>query len=544
MKILQGKGACGAVAIGTISLYRRKETVVKRESVSDTDYQKKRFHAAREKAIRQLVRLYDTSIPEIGETNARIFEIHRMMLEDSDFLESVEHIIESQRTNAEYAATVAADNFALMFSSMEDAYMKERAADVKDISDRLLLCFNEAEESDCRQEENLVICADDLAPSETVRLDKSRVAAFVTRHGSQNSHTAILARTMNIPAVVGVGEAFPSAFQGKTVIVDGYTGTVYVDPDEETLQTMQKKQAEDEKNKALLEELKGKENVTLDGKTIQIYANIGGLSDVGAVLLHDAGGIGLFRSEFLYLERESLPTEEEQFAVYKKVLESMAQKKVIIRTMDIGADKQLSYLNMEPEENPALGYRAIRICLAEPDIFKTQLRALLRASVYGTLSIMFPMIVSEKEVFRIKEMLEHVKNELKGEGIPYREDVEIGIMIETPAAAIISDILAPEVDFFSVGTNDLVQYTLAADRQNPKLDSAVDSHHEAVMRLIAFSAENAHKYGKWIGICGELAADTTLTERFLQMGIDELSVSPTHILRVRDSVRKSHAKKS
>ena len=544
MKILKGKGACGAVAIGKVSLYRRKETVVKRESVSDTSREIKRFHAAREKAIRQLSELYDVSVAEIGETNARIFEIHRMMLEDADFLESVQHIIESQRTNAEYAATVAADNFALMFSSMEDAYMKERAADVKDISDRLLLCFGEGEETHDAQEGNLVICADDLAPSETVRLDKSRVAAFVTKQGSLNSHTAILARTMNIPAVIGVGETIPSDFQGKTVIVDGYTGEVYVDPDKETLEIMQKKQAEDEKNKALLEELKGKEDVTKDGKTVRIYANIGGLSDVGAVLLHDAGGIGLFRSEFLYLERESLPAEEEQFTVYKKVLESMAQKKVIIRTMDIGADKQISYLNMEPEDNPALGYRAIRICLTRTDIFKTQLRALLRASVYGTLSIMFPMIVSVGEVRRIKEILEEVRRELKKDGLPYREDIEIGIMIETPAAAIISDLLAQEVDFFSVGTNDLVQYTLAADRQNPKVEDIADPHHEAVMRLIATAAENAHRHGIWIGICGELAADTSLTERFLQMGIDELSVSPTAVLRVRDAVRKSYAKKS
>ena len=539
MITIQGKGVYGAVAIGNISFVRRGEVQVKRERIQDVQAEIARFETARKAALTELSELHEKALPEIGETNAQIFEIHQMMLEDADFSDSVMHIIEKQHMNAEYAVAVTADNFALLFSSMDDEYMKERAVDVKDVSNRLIACFTERTESETNHTDGLIICADDLAPSETVQLDKKRVLAFVTQKGSLNSHTAILARTMNIPAVIGAGEALLEAYEGKVAIVDGFTGEVLIDPDSKTLLRYQKKQEEDLRNKALLEELKGKENITLDGRKINIYANIGGLADVGAVLVNDAGGIGLFRSEFLYLESKDFPTEEEQFTVYKKVLESMAWKKVIIRTLDIGADKRIDYFGIKEEENPALGYRAIRICLAEPEIFKTQLRALLRASVYGNLSIMFPMIISLDEVRQIKEIVEEVKAELKKEQIPYRDDIEMGIMIETPAAALISDILASEVDFFSVGTNDLIQYTLAADRQNPKLDSFVDPHHEAVMRLIGFAAENAHKHGKWIGICGELGADTTLTERFLKMGIDELSVSPSFILKVRDQVRKS-----
>ncbi|MBQ4087410.1 MAG: phosphoenolpyruvate--protein phosphotransferase [Clostridia bacterium] len=539
---LTGKGVYGAVAIGHISFYHRGEVQVKRERVSDTGTEIARFHKARKAAMCQLSALYDKALYEIGETNAQIFEIHQMMLEDSDFLDSVENIIDKQQMNAEYAVAVTADNFALLFSSMDDAYMKERASDVKDVANRILACFGETEQEGIAEGTGLIICADDLAPSETVQLDKSRVLAFVTQKGSLNSHTAILARTMNIPAVIGVGTALDEKYEGKLAVVDGFTGEVFIEPDQHTLEKLRKKQKENIKNKALLEELKGKENITLDGRKIHIYANIGGLADVGAVLLNDAGGIGLFRSEFLYLESRDYPTEEEQFTVYKKVLESMAWKKVIIRTLDIGADKQIDYFNLGQEENPALGYRAIRICLSEPEVFRTQLRALLRASVYGTLSIMFPMIISLEEIREIKGILESVKKELQREGVPYSEQIEIGIMIETPAAALISDVLAPEVDFFSVGTNDLIQYTLAADRQNPKLDRFVDTHHEAVMRLIGYAAENAHRYGKWIGICGELGADTSLTERFLKMGIDELSVSPSFILKVRDQVRKSSCK--
>ncbi len=539
---IEGKGVYGAVAIGHISFFHRGEVCVKRERIEDTAAEMMRFERARKAAMEQLSALYDKALLEIGETNAQIFEIHQMMLEDADFLDSVHNIIEKQQMNAEYAVAVTADNFSLLFSSMDDDYMKERAADVKDVSNRILACFENVKEQTFHEGDGLIICADDLAPSETVQLDKSKVLAFVTQNGSLNSHTAILARTMNIPAVIGTGKALMEEYEGKPAIVDGFTGEVYIDPDKKTLERLRQKQQEDIRNKALLEELKGKENITLDGRKINIYANIGGLADVGAVLVNDAGGIGLFRSEFLYLESKDYPTEEEQFTVYKKVLESMGWKKVIIRTLDIGADKQIDYFGLDKEENPALGYRAIRICLSQPEIFKTQLRALLRASVYGTLSIMFPMIISLEEVKKIKEIMKEVQEELRAEGIPYSEDIETGIMIETPAAALISDMLAPEVDFFSVGTNDLVQYTLAADRQNPKLDSFVDTHHEAVMRLIAFAAENAHKHGKWIGICGELGADTTLTERFLKMGIDELSVSPSYILKVRDQVRKSSSK--
>lgn len=542
MITIQGKGVYGAVAIGQISFFERGEISVKRERVADTAKERERFEKARKFALGELSALYDKALKEIGETNAQIFDIHQMMLEDLDYIDSVANIIENQHMNAEYAVAVTADNFAMMFSSMDDEYMKERAADVKDVSNRLLRCFKQTDGSRSLTGDGLIICADDLAPSETVQLDKSKVLAFVTQKGSLNSHTAILARTMNIPAVVGAGEALAPEYDGKTAIVDGYTGEVFIDPDEDTLAKMQQKKQEDEKKKALLSELKGKENVTLDGRKINIFANIGGLSDIGAVLLNDAGGIGLFRSEFLYLENSDFPSEEQQFTTYKKVLESMAGKKVIIRTLDIGADKKIDYFHLDPEENPALGYRAIRICLAQKEVFKTQLRALYRASVFGNLSIMFPMIISREEILEIKQIVENVKQELKEEGVPFCDDVEIGIMIETPAAAVISDVLAPEVDFFSVGTNDLTQYTLAVDRQNPKLDRFYDPHHEAVLRLIQFATDNAHKHGKWIGICGELGADLSLTERFLKMGIDELSVSPALVLSLRDKVRKSSCK--
>lgn len=539
MVTIQGKGVYGAIAIGQLSFFERNEICVKRERVTDTDHEQMRLQRAKEAAQQELSTLYEKAILEIGETNAQIFEIHKMMLDDLDYLDSIKNIIENQNMNAEYAVAVTADNFAMMFAAMDDAYMKERAADVKDVSNRLLRCFSNEDNEKQHTKEGVIICADDLAPSETVQMDKSKVLAFVTQKGSLNSHTAILARTMNIPAVIGVGESLVSSMDGKTAIVDGYTGEVFVEPDEEILAFYQQKKQEDEQKKELLKELKGKENVTLDGRKIDIYANIGGLTDIGAVLQHDAGGIGLFRSEFLYLENNDFPSEELQFSTYKKVLESMAGKKVVIRTLDIGADKKIDYFNLEAEENPALGYRAIRICLAQKNIFKTQLRALYRASVYGRLSIMFPMITSKEEITQIKEILMQVKQELQEEGIPFAENVEIGIMIETPAAAIISDILASEVDFFSVGTNDLIQYTLAADRQNPKLDRFYNPHHEAVLRLIQLASENAHKYGKWIGICGELAADTSLTETFLKMGIDELSVSPSLVLQVRDKVRNS-----
>lgn len=538
MKIFTGKGVYGAVAAGKISIFKRKEVAVKRNHVGDTEGEIARLAKAKDFAVKQLGEIYEKALREVGEENARIFETHMMMIEDEDYNESIRNIIETQKVNAEYAVAVTADHFAEMFSSMEDNYMRERAADVKDISNRIIRNLDLRESVDDTEDEKVIICADDLAPSETVLLDKNMVLAFVTAYGSSNSHTAILARNMNIPAVIGMGSAFLDAVSdGDDAIVDGFTGEIFINPDKETSERLRKKQKEDEEKKKLLEELKGKENVTLDGKKINIYANIGSVDNIGAVIVNDADGIGLFRSEFLYLERNDYPTEEQQFDTYKKVLESMAGKKVIIRTLDIGADKQVDYFGLEPEENPAMGYRAIRICLTRPEIFKTQLRALYRASAYGNLSIMFPMITSVSELEKILDFCEEVKSGLRVEGIEYSENMELGIMIETPAAALISDRLAPMVDFFSVGTNDLTQYTLACDRQNARLEGFCDTHHEAVLRLIRMSAENAHKHGAWIGICGELAADTDLTETFLRMGIDELSVSPTFVLRVRDVVR-------
>lgn len=539
MITIQGKSVFGGVSIGKLMFYKRNEKVIKREHISDADAEWKRFEAAKGQAVDQLKELYEKALEDVGEANAMIFEIHQMMLEDLDYLESIENIIRSQEVNAEYAVATTADNFAQMFASMDDAYMQGRAADVKDVSERVLdiLCGVSAGVKEMT--EPCIIAADDLAPSETVQLDKSKVLGFATMYGSANSHTAILARTMNIPAVIGLGETLSSQYDGKMAVIDGFTGILYVDPDEETLARMQEKRAKDLEQKELLNQLKGKENVTRSGQKINVYANIGNVSDLGAVLKNDAGGIGLFRSEFLYLENSTFPTEEQQFAVYKQVAESMAGKKVIIRTLDIGADKQVDYFNLDKEENPALGYRAIRICLTRPEIFKTQLRALYRASAYGQIAIMFPMIISVKEVKQIKVIIEEVKEELREAQIPFREDVELGIMIETPAAVMMSRELAKEVDFFSVGTNDLTQYTLAIDRQNQKLDAFYDPHHPAVLAMIRMAAENAHAEGKWIGICGELGADLELTEEFLSMGLDELSVSPAMVLPLRKKIRET-----
>ena len=540
MKKYSGKGVYGAIAIGKISVLKKNDAAVTRVHVEDAAAEKARVEKAKQAAAEQLQAIHDKALKEVGEANAQIFEIHIMMLEDEDYNESIANIIDTQQVNAEYAVAVTSDNFAEMFAAMDDAYMQARSADVRDISNRIIANLTGTADSSAESCDSMIVCADDLAPSETVALDKDKVLAFVTAHGSAKSHPAILARNMNIPAVIGMGDEFLTEISsGTPAIVDGYTGTVIVDPDEATVAEYTAKRTSDEEKKRLLQELKGRENVTVDGRKINIYANISGIDNIGAVLLNDAGGIGLFRSEFLYLENSDFPTEEQQFHAYKRVLESMAGKKVIIRTLDIGADKQVGYFGLKKEENPALGYRAIRICLTRPEIFKTQLRALYRASVYGNLGIMFPMITSVKEVERIKEICEEVKAELRSDGIEYSDKIELGIMIETPAAALISDRLAPMVDFFSVGTNDLTQYTLACDRQNPDIEEFIDTHHEAILRLIEMSAENAHKNGAWIGICGELAADTTLTERFLRMGIDELSVSPSFVLKVRDAVRRT-----
>ena len=539
MKKFSGKGVYSAVAIGKISVFRKRDVSVTRTHITDSAAELGRVEQAKQKAAEQLRAIYDKALKEVGETNAQIFEIHMMMLDDEDYNDSIRSIIETQSVNAEYAVAVTADNFSEMFASMEDPYMQARSADVRDISNRLIANLTGTASDVASAGGKMIVCAEDLAPSETVALDKDKVLAFVTAKGSSNSHTAILARNMNIPAVIGAGDEFLSSItDGQTAVVDGYTGEIFLDPDEEIIAKYSRKREADEEKKRLLQELKGKENVTLDGRKINIFANISGTDNIGAVLVNDAGGIGLFRSEFLYLENTDFPTEDQQFQAYRRVLESMAGKKVVIRTLDIGADKQVDYFGLKKEENPALGLRAIRICLTRPEIFRTQLRALYRASVFGNLAIMFPMITSVREVERIKSICEEVKQELRSEGIEYSDRVELGIMIETPAAAIISDRLAPLVDFFSVGTNDLTQYTLACDRQNPDIEEFIDTHHEAILRLIEMSAENAHKNGAWIGICGELAADTTLTERFLRMGIDELSVSAPFVLKVRDAVRK------
>lgn len=539
MITLEGKSVFGGVAIGKIQFYKRNEITIKRTRVEDVEAEVERFQNAKAKTLELLKGLYEKALEDVGEANAMIFEAHQLMLEDPDYVESIENIIRTQDVNAEYAIGATADNFAAIFEAMDDAYMQGRAADVRDVSERLLQALSSQNETVMVMDEPVIIAADDLVPSETVQLDKEKVLSFVTMYGSANSHTAILARTMNIPAVIGLGEALKEEYDGKVAIVDGVDGKVYIDPDEETMASMQKKQKKDQEQKELLNQLKGKENVTKSGQKVNVYANIGNLADVGAVLKNDAGGIGLFRSEFLYLESDIYPTEEQQFAVYKKVAETMAGKKVIIRTLDIGADKQVDYFKLDKEDNPALGYRAIRICLTRPEIFKTQLRALYRASAYGQISIMFPMIISVAEVKKIKEIVEEVKAELRTEGATFREDVELGIMIETPAAVMVSRELAKEVDFFSVGTNDLTQYTLAIDRQNQKLEDFYDSHHPAVLAMIRMAAESAHAEGKWIGICGELGADVTLTETFLKMGIDELSVAPGMVLKVRQKIREA-----
>lgn len=534
-----GKGVCGAVAIGKISLFKRNNIKIESVKVDDKEYELNRFEKAKQSALVQLEEIYNKALAEAGEDNAQIFEIHMMMIEDEDYNDAITDMISSQGFNAEYAVSSASDSFAEMFSSMDGDYMQARAADVRDISDRIISCLTDSKTEQLSNKDKLIICADDLAPSETISLDKNKVLAFVTAYGSSNSHTAILAKSMNIPAIIGVGEEFLEKIEDdQSAIADGFNGELIINPDSETLAFYEKKLKEDNAKNEALKNLRGKENITLDGTRIDIFANIGSVKNVDKALENDAGGIGLFRSEFLYLENSDFPTEEEQFTAYKNVLEKMSGKKVIIRTMDIGADKQADYFNLDKEDNPALGLRAIRICLTRPEIFKTQLRALYRASIYGNLGIMFPMITSVKEIEEILEICKQVKSELGYENIDYSDKVELGIMIETPAAAIISDKLAPFVNFFSVGTNDLIQYTLACDRQNSHLERFCDTHHEAILRLIEMSAKNAHSNGAWIGICGELAADTTLTERFLRMGIDELSVSPSFVLKVRDKVRQ------
>lgn len=538
MEQYQGKSVFGGVAIGRIHVFSKGQQQVKRIKVQDTEAEKKRYREAVQTAITELQGLYDKALKEVGEANAAIFEMHQMMLEDEDFTESVENIIDSQSVNAEYAVASTGDNFAQMFASMDDEYMRGRAADVKDISERLVSVLNGASRQQMDADEPVIVMAVDLAPSETVQMDKNKVLSFVTTQGSVNSHTAILARTMSIPALIGVDMPLDAELEGKFAIVDGDNGTVYIDPSEDVLAQMQEKKEQAEEKKQLLQQLKGKETITKDGKKIKLYANIGNSKDLAMVLQNDAEGIGLFRSEFLYLEKEDYPTENEQFMVYKMVAETMAGKQVIIRTLDIGADKQCDYFNMDPEDNPALGYRAIRICLTRPEVFKTQLRALYRASAFGNISIMYPMITSVWEVKQIKKIVEEVKEELRAQNIEFGE-VAQGIMIETPAAVMISRELAKEVDFFSIGTNDLTQYTLAIDRQNPKLDDFYDAHHPAVLEMIRMVAQNAHAEGIWAGICGELGADLELTEQFVQMGIDELSVSPGRILPIRKIVRES-----
>ena len=533
MQVYSGKSVFRGIAIGKISVYRKNEQQVKRVRTEDTKGELARYEVAKAAAVEQLQELYQKALKEVGEANAAIFEIHQMMLDDGDYNESVENIIETQKVNAEYAVAVTGDNFAQMFRAMDDDYMRERAADVKDISERVLSILNGGQKGKVVTDEPVIIVADDLAPSETVQLEKDMVLSFVTVHGSVNSHTAILARTMAVPALIGTEELpLDDTVDGKLAVVDGLNGKIYVEPDAQTLEEMQKRQQAEQEKKELLQLLKGKENVTLDGKKIMLYANIGNIKDLATVIQNDAGGIGLFRSEFIYLEKDRYPTEEEQFSIYKTAVETMAGKRVIIRTLDIGADKQCEYFKMDKEENPALGYRAIRICLTRPEIFKTQLRALFRASAYGNLAIMYPMITSLWEVKRIKEIVEEVKAELNAEQLEFGNPQQ-GIMIETPAAVMMSGELAKEVDFFSIGTNDLTQYTLAIDRQNPKLDAFYDAHHPAVLSMIRMTVENAHKAGIWAGICGELGADTSLTKEFLAMGVDELSVSPGSILPIR-----------
>ena len=540
MQSFQGKSVYKGIVMGPVVVLKKNDYQVKRSRIEDADAETSRVQEAVKRSQEQLQKLYDKALKEVGEASAAIFEVHQMMLEDEDYLEAIQNMIQTEMVNAEYAVAVTGDNFSQMFASMDDDYMKARAADIKDISERLVRNLSGQEDADLSDIDPSVIVADDLSPSETVQMDKEKILAFVTVHGSTNSHTAILARMMNIPALIGVPLALDELKNGTTAVVDGFTGQVTFEPDEETQAATLKRVQEEKEKLALLQELKGKENITLDGKKINIYANIGSVGDIGYVLENDAGGIGLFRSEFLYLGRNDFPTEEEQFQAYKQVVQTMAGKKVIIRTLDIGADKQVDYFNLGNEENPALGYRAIRICLKQPDIFKTQLRALFRAAVYGNLSIMYPMITSVEEVEKIYEIVKEVEIELKAQEIQYRIP-EQGIMIETPAAVMISDRLAEMVDFFSIGTNDLTQYTLAIYRQNEKLDDFYNPHHEAVLRMIQMVVDNAHKCGKWAGICGELGADLTLTEKFVRMGLDELSVAPSMILKLRKIVREMKA---
>ena len=542
MEVYQGKSVFGGIAIGRISVHKKDEQQVKRVRIEDSEQEILRYRQAKQTAMEQLQGLYQKALKEVGEANAAIFEIHQMMLEDDDYNESVENIIRMQQVNAEYAVASTGDNFAQMFSAMDDDYMRARSADVKDISERVLSVLGGRATGIDASGEPVIIVADDLAPSETVQLNKDLVLSFVTVHGSVNSHTAILARTMSIPALIGTAIPLTDDIDGKVGIVDGKNGCIYVDPDEDTLGKMQQLKLEEQEKKELLQTLKERENITIDGKKIMLYANIGNSKDLAAVLQNDAGGIGLFRSEFIYLERDTFPTEEEQFQIYRTVAETMAGKPVIIRTLDIGADKKCDYFEMEPEENPAMGCRAIRICLTRPEIFKTQLRALFRASAFGNISIMYPMIISVDELRKIKTIVAEIRQELTEQGVTFGEPKQ-GIMIETPAAVMMSEELAKEVDFFSIGTNDLTQYTLAIDRQNPKLDAFYDPHHPAVLRMIQMVVENAHKAGIWAGICGELGADTTLTRRFLAMGVDELSMSPGSILPVRKIILETDVTK-
>lgn len=540
MIVLEGKAVFEGVAIGKLSVYKKKEQMVKREKVTDSAAQIKRYEDARQMAAAQLQALYDKAVKEVGEASAEIFEAHQFMVEDGDYIDSVENIINTEGVNAEYAVAKTGDNFRQMFLDMDDEYFRGRAADIKDITERIINCLMGAGDGGVESDEPVIVVADDLAPSETVQMDKDKILSFVTVHGSANSHTSILAKTMNIPAIIGCDIPLTDEMDGQLAVVDGFEGKVYINPEPQVLEEKKKISAKEQEKKALLELLKGKDNVTLDGQRINIYANIGNTKDLALVLKNDAGGIGLFRSEFIYLGSDDYPTEEEQFAIYKQVVQTMAGKKVIIRTLDIGADKQADYFELPKEENPALGLRAIRICLTRPEIFKTQLRAILRASAYGKAAIMFPMIISVGEVKKIKEIVSAVKEELDNEGLAYDKDIELGVMIETPAAVMIAEDLAKEVDFFSVGTNDLTQYTLAIDRQNQTLDEFYDSHHPAILKMLKMIVDGAHKGGAWAGICGELGSDLSLTKEFLAMGFDELSVSPGRILPLRKAVLETN----
>lgn len=539
MKTIKGKGVSSGIAIGKIRFIGGEELKIRRIHCENSEAELERFHAAEKISMNQLQNLYDKAVKEVGEANAQIFAIHQMMLEDDDYTGSISNIITSQQVNAEYAVAVTSDNFSEMFSSMDDEYMQARSADVKDISDRLIKNLSGTDSEISGSDEKVIIFADDLSPSETVQMDKNSVLAFVTAKGSSNSHTAILARTMSLPAIVGIGNQLDQSFNGKTAVVNAVTGEIFIDPDDKTIAEHKKLISQNEERLKLINQLKGKENITIDGRKINIYANIGGLADIGAALKNDAGGIGLFRSEFLYLENNDYPTEEEQFSVYKTAAENMAGKPVIIRTLDIGADKQIDYFNMPEEDNPAMGWRALRICLDRPEIFRTQLRALYRASAYGNIQIMVPMITSVWEVKEIKKIIDDVKKELDNENIPFNENTPFGIMIETPAAVMVSDMLAEEVDFFSIGTNDLTQYTLAVDRQNTNIDRYYNPYHPAVLKLINIAVQNAHKKGIWCGICGELGGDPEMTRLFLAMGVDELSMAPGKILEIRKIVRET-----